>query len=77
MKLRKLFFDLGLIGGNEVPVSSIFGRRHRIVDCDSCDRDGHGPNYRDCKDHVEELRKHNVICWRPRGCLLVWEEKLE
>lgn len=75
MELRKLFFDL--VGGNEVPISSIKGRRHRIVDCFSCDRDGHGPNYLQCKEHTDELRKFDVLCWRPRGVILVWDERVE
>lgn len=47
-----------------------------IVNCDTCARDGHGPYYEQCRDDVKEWDRLGVRCWRPRGTILIWDEKI-
>jgi hypothetical protein len=55
-------------------VQPIIARVGRVPDCSTCDRDGHGRYYVQCEDMLP-LGARGVCCWRPVGCLLVWDHK--
>jgi len=61
--------------GPSLSLKEVKQRRYHIVDCETCARDGHGPNYEQCKNDVEIWKKAGVNCWRPVGVLLIWDER--
>jgi hypothetical protein len=57
--------------GPTVKISEIKQRQFQIIDrCNTCARD---ESWSECREHREELA--GVGCWRPRGTILIWDER--
>ena len=53
-------------------------KRKFKLTCTNCAKDGHGfVNNGECLGYVDELHAFDVGCWRPVGCILVWDERVE